>query len=704
MRYEFSIALKYLLPRVKQISVSIISLLSILVISLVVWLILVFLSVTDGLEKGWIEKLVTINAPLRITPTPAYYNSYYYQIDSVSQASDFHAKNIGEKRTAEDTDPYDLQLDQELPFPWPVPDRNPDGTLKDIVKLAFESIQSLSSFSGMKAYDFEIALTQLKLHSSREAPIDKARGSTKNLSLDNALTYVSYVTSFPGESPKLAKILQEPTADDLHNLLNRLFESEEPSASEKQTVISQRLQNFFQHTSISRLKSPPNGWNIPRTIIPNHAQFQVCTLEIGNKINQVIIPSEANQQDRLFKELQEEGFQASKGILKIADNRILLQTPQMKPTELPSHIPLILEADVQLDAQLVPESIKNAAELKDLHFLVNQPIQKNALFGEVPYQGLVIAKALTNRTFSAAPARAPYWTYQVDKTSILPNDPDLGYGVLLAKNFRSNGILLGDKGQVSYLAGTAGSMQEQNIPIYVAGFYDPGIIPLGGKLIMADQETTNLIRSSISSIDQGMTNGIQVWFDQVDQAEKVKEELNKAFAARGIASYWKIESFKDYEFSKDLLNQLKSDKNLFTLIAVIIILVACSNIISMLILLVNDKKREVGILQSMGASSRSIALIFGICGVVMGVLSSLIGTTAAYFTLLNLHHLVDFISSLQGYDAFNTVFYGDSLPNQMSSGALTMVWIATTCISLLAGLVPAIKASLLKPTAILRSE
>jgi lipoprotein-releasing system permease protein len=322
----------------------------------------------------------------------------------------------------------------------------------------------------------------------------------------------------------------------------------------------------------------------------------------------------------------------------------------------------------------------------------------------VSYLGLDIGKATVNHLFSTAPAVKPYWTYQVNQAGVLPYDPELGYGVLLAKNFRNNGILLGDKGQLSYMASSAGSMQEQHIPIYVAGFYDPGIIPLGGKLIMADQETTSLIRSSLSSVDQSMVNGIQVWFDQIEQAEKIKQELSQAFAARGIASYWELESYKDYESSKDLLNQLRSDKNLFTLIAVIIIIVACSNIISMLILLVNDKKREVGILQSMGASSRSIALIFGLCGVAMGILSSVIGTTAAYFTLLNLQGLVDFISSLQGYDAFNTVFYGDSLPNQMSSGALTMVWMATTFISLLAGLVPAIKASLLKPTAILRSE
>ena len=58
--YELSVARKYLIPRWRQLSVSIISLISILVIALVVWLIVVFFSVKDGLENGWIEKLVAL--------------------------------------------------------------------------------------------------------------------------------------------------------------------------------------------------------------------------------------------------------------------------------------------------------------------------------------------------------------------------------------------------------------------------------------------------------------------------------------------------------------------------------------------------------------------------------------------------------------------------------------------------------------------
>src|SRR5690348_1278274 len=95
--FELSIAFKYLTPRWRQLSVSIISLISILVIALVVWLIVVFFSVTYGLEKSWINKLIALTAPIRITPTEAYYDSYYFQADAISSSSDFNYKTIGEK-------------------------------------------------------------------------------------------------------------------------------------------------------------------------------------------------------------------------------------------------------------------------------------------------------------------------------------------------------------------------------------------------------------------------------------------------------------------------------------------------------------------------------------------------------------------------------------------------------------------------------
>ena len=122
----------------------------------------------------------------------------------------------------------------------------------------------------------------------------------------------------------------------------------------------------------------------------------------------------------------------------------------------------------------------------------------------------------------------------------------------------------------------------------------------------------------------------------------------------------------------------------------------------MLILLVNDKKKDIGVLQSMGATKKSIALIFGLVGTALGLLASILGTAVAYITLANLQTLVDILALLQGRNPFNTLFFGDKLPSTMSTNALIIVWIATSLLSIIAGLVPAIKASRLKPTETLK--
>jgi lipoprotein-releasing system permease protein len=89
---------------------------------------------------------------------------------------------------------------------------------------------------------------------------------------------------------------------------------------------------------------------------------------------------------------------------------------------------------------------------------------------------------------------------------------------------------------------------------------------------------------------------------------------------------------------------------------------------------------------------------------VMGVTGSVIGIVAAVFTLNNLDAIVHFMSVVQGHQAFNPLFYGDSLPNEISGEVMLYVISATAIISLLSGLVPALKASLLRPSTILRAE
>ena len=88
----------------------------------------------------------------------------------------------------------------------------------------------------------------------------------------------------------------------------------------------------------------------------------------------------------------------------------------------------------------------------------------------------------------------------------------------------------------------------------------------------------------------------------------------------------------------------------------------------------------------------------------MGVAACLLGSAAALLTLRHLDILVSFLSALQGHAAFHPAFFGTTLPNQLSYEALLFVLIATPLLSLTAGLIPALKASRIRPSSTLRAE
>lgn len=579
--FELSIACKYLLPRWRQLSVSIISLISIVVISLVVWLVLVFFSVTTGLEKIWVEKLIAVTAPIRVVPTDDYYKSYYYQVDALSSASDYNLKSLAEKLQSESTDPYNPLIDEEIPANLPAKDVYPDGSLKDIVKLAVDTIQSQKGFGELTVNDYQMTFANIRLRMLRGV---NAASPANQAFVNHSI----YLGSFDSLNPHFGATILPLTPADLIN--------------------------------------------------------SYSMLAIGDNIQ------EDNPSDVLF----------------------LNREHSLK---------------------------KNASFLKNL--------DTDAALANLPAHELAALAAAANQKIQSEPVDDLAWVYRLRNDNgieyKLPSDPLAGDGVIIPKNFKEAGVLVGDRGYLSYYAPTTSSIQEQRLPIFVAGFYDPGIVPLGGKFVLAAPELVSTIRNSHNQEDTTFGNGFNVRINDLSKVDSLKRELKEAFSQAGIGKYWKIETYKDFEFARDLLQQLNSEKNIFSLIAAVIIIVACSNIISMMVILVNDKRTEIGILRSMGATSFSIAAIFGFSGMIMGLLGSIIGTFIAIFTLKNIEFLIDMITKLQGFQAFNPLYYGNTLPHEISKEAFFFVITATVITSLLAGLIPAIKACSLKPAAILRS-
>lgn len=657
--FEFFLTIKYLIPRKRTLSTSLIAFVSIFVISLVVWLVLVFLSVTNGIEETWVKKLTSLNAPLRISPTDDYYSSYYYQIDKISERSNFSTKTIEEKYKRDISDPYSPDLDMEIPPYIPSPIYK-EGRLLDPVKELFSSLDKKGD--SLSFQDFEITGALMKLHLRRGG----------NLTF---LSQLSYLLSLSEKNPSFKDLIVSPSEDDLNNILRNII-------NEKNS----RIRSFFNNISIKKLITK-KSFSIPKDMLKNLSFTVFASIENG-EIKRIILPKTSSNSTR--KDLK-------KGVLFSKGKKLFLKIK--KEYEIDKKIEIeFLEPHI-FNAKLIKTSINNNPE--NILVEVDSKIQKNRISALLKLKDFIIYKADAKNIFSKKPLFPPPWVYRIDSKIILPNNRS----TILPISLKKSGALLGDLGYFSYSSPSITSTNEHKLPLYVAGFYDPGIVPIGNRCIIVSKDRAGSIASSNSSFSpEGIpTNGIFLWSDN-SKVDKIKKEIQKELEKRDISHFWKVESYKDYKFSKPLFEQFQSDKMIFTLIAIIILIVASSNIISLLSFLVNDKKEEIAILRALGASKWSIALIFGSCGIFIGAISSLIGSIAAWVTLKNLDILVKFLSFLRGHEAFNQIFFGDKLPNVLSKEALLFVLVATPIIALISGLIPAIKATKISPSKVLRSN
>ena len=142
--FEIDVAKHYLVPRWRRLSLSIISLIALLVITLVVWLILAFFSVTTSLEKGWMEKLVTLSAPVRISPTEDYFRSDYYLLDTISHKADYTTRTLRE-RAQKGGQLYDAAIDEEAPADWIKTDKDLLATVYSVVDHLKKEIPDLQT-------------------------------------------------------------------------------------------------------------------------------------------------------------------------------------------------------------------------------------------------------------------------------------------------------------------------------------------------------------------------------------------------------------------------------------------------------------------------------------------------------------------------------------------------------------------------------
>jgi lipoprotein-releasing system permease protein len=184
--------------------------------------------------------------------------------------------------------------------------------------------------------------------------------------------------------------------------------------------------------------------------------------------------------------------------------------------------------------------------------------------------------------------------------------------------------------------------------------------------------------------------GIEVKLQDPFDAKRV----GAAIAGRLAGPYW-VRDWMD--LNRNLFAALQLEKLALFVIVTIIVLVAAFAIIGHLVLLVAEKRKEIGILKAIGASGSSITAVFLVVGMTIGGVGTLAGS-AVGLALIWVQNTFKVIR-LAG-----DVYQIDHLPMKLTGSDFTLVVGATLLLSFLATIFPARRAGALAPVDVLRYE
>lgn len=192
--------------------------------------------------------------------------------------------------------------------------------------------------------------------------------------------------------------------------------------------------------------------------------------------------------------------------------------------------------------------------------------------------------------------------------------------------------------------------------------------------------------------------GVEIDVDSYDAAAPVAERLRQIFDYPYVVRSWE-------NLFGSFLSALKLEKLGLFIVLAIIVLVAAFNIATTLIMVVMEKHKDIAILRSMGANSRSIMKIFVLEGLVIGTMGTALGTALGLLLAKNADPLIKAVENTLHIKIFDQAVYGmEHFPSVVKIEDVLAVVAVAMSISLVATIYPAWRASRMDPGEALRYE
>lgn len=197
---------------------------------------------------------------------------------------------------------------------------------------------------------------------------------------------------------------------------------------------------------------------------------------------------------------------------------------------------------------------------------------------------------------------------------------------------------------------------------------------------------------------QERPTGIEIKVDDIYAAETIARRIMMSLGSGYWAKTWK-------DMNRSLFSALRMEKTVMFIIMLFIVLVAGFSIVSTLIMLVMEKRRDIAILKSMGATTRQILNIFVSLGFVIGLAGTALGVCCGVLLATHLDPVIAAVEWLFHVEVMpRDVYYITGLPSKIIPSEVGLIAAFALVLSFFSALYPARQAARQDPVEVMRHE
>ena len=273
------------------------------------------------------------------------------------------------------------------------------------------------------------------------------------------------------------------------------------------------------------------------------------------------------------------------------------------------------------------------------------------------------------------------------------------------------GIVLGQE-----LAQGLGVALGDSVVVYTPSF---SVTPIGAIPRSKRMTVVGIFAAGMQEFDSGLAlmqmhdaqvlyrldgpTGIRLKLDDMFRAWSVAREIGKDLAANLGGNYYRVTDWM--QGHSNFFKAVAMEKKVMFLILSLIVAVAAFNLVSTLVMLVQDKQADIAILRTLGQSPRSIIGTFMVQGILVGALGIGLGVLFGVLLALNLPELVRWIEHTFHVTFLSPdVYYISELPSDLHWNDVIWITLTAFVFCILATLYPAWRAARTQPAAALRYE